>query len=144
MIVAYLRLTRLALGLGFFLPAVIFAGSFFQFGARAAEYWIVVAILAAVGAGLSVASGRLLRRLAPAIGEMAAKEATFLDRLPDRWVPLAIAAGAGGAWRWSSRSSAGRGRSGRSSPSTRTSACCPASPGSGWATRSPAGTGCPR
>jgi spermidine synthase len=97
MIVAYLRLTRLALGLGFFLPAVTFAGSFFQFGVGDAGYWIVVAVLAAVGAGLSVASGRMLRRLGPAIGEMAAREAAFLDHLPGRWVPLAIAAAAGGS-----------------------------------------------
>jgi hypothetical protein len=39
----------------------------------------------------------ILDRLRPAIDAMAEEEVSFLDKLPDRWIPLAIVASAGGS-----------------------------------------------
>src|SRR5512135_762406 len=94
MTAAYLRLTRLTLSLCFLLPALISACIKFMAEGVTTGSWLKTVLLAAIAVGLSLAAGWLLRRLAPVIEAMSAAEATFLDRLPERWVPLAIAASA--------------------------------------------------
>ena len=94
MTVSYLRATRLTICLCFFLPAFIYSGSSVKTKIATPEFWINSSLLTALAAGLSVATGRAIRRLHPAIDEMSAEEVAFLDRLPERSVPLAIAVSA--------------------------------------------------
>ncbi len=94
MVSAYLRLTRITVALCLFLPAEIYVGSSFSAQGKTAAFWRITALLLILAAGLSVVASRLLRRLRPAIENLAAEEATFLDRLPERWASLAIVASA--------------------------------------------------
>ncbi len=97
MILAYLRIVRLALLLSALLPIGIGALSGVLAGqVPDAGFWARHLLLAAASGGAALWLGTwLIRRGRPAIERLSEEQAGFLDALSARWVPLAIIVSAG-------------------------------------------------
>jgi spermidine synthase len=99
MVVAYLRLIRITLLLCLLLPIVTnvcsLLASVFVIGTTG--FWIETAVVGASSLAIGLITTWLLSRMTPAIENLADGQSRFLDLLPDRWVPLAIAASAAGS-----------------------------------------------
>ena len=93
---SYLRLTRQALYLCLFLPIVVTvcSGVLFREASVSAKFMVPVGVLSLVGCLLV---RRFLRLLEPSLQGISVDQAKFVDDLPSRWVPWAIAASACGS-----------------------------------------------
>jgi spermidine synthase len=96
MISAYVRALRLSLILSAVLPIIItLLSRTLTAGDVTATDWATHALLAlAVVGALIWLSGRLLRRIRPALDRISEEQTRFLDRLNSRWIPMAIAVSA--------------------------------------------------
>ena len=97
MVQTYIRLIRSTIVVAYFLPALVYFGGAYRASGGSAEFRMILLGLAALAAVLGLVTAWALGRLRPAIDALAADQATFLDRLPDRQVPWAIAASAAAA-----------------------------------------------
>jgi len=99
MVVAYLRLIRVTVSLCLFLPIVMNVCSVLSnvIVMITTGFWIETAAIGVSVLGFGLVISWLIRRMTSAIENLADGQSKFLDMLPDRWVPLAIAASAAGS-----------------------------------------------
>ncbi len=99
MVVAYLRLIRVTLLLCLLLPIVTNVCSILAnvIVIITIGFWIETAVIGVSVLAIGLVISWLIRRMTSAIENIAGGQSQFLDLLPDRWVPLAIAASAAGS-----------------------------------------------
>ena len=98
MISAYLRLTRLTFFLCLLLPIVTLVCSRALLGATMTTAFLAKTSAVTVAAVVcAIVIDRLLRRMEPAIDQLSAEAGKSLDGLPNRWLPVAVAASAAGS-----------------------------------------------
>jgi spermidine synthase len=92
----FIRFVRVSLLLALLFPCVIAACTWLLAGGGAqAAFWLPIIMLALVALAVGLWTGARIGRLGPALERLGEAEARFLDGLPARRVPFAIAVSAG-------------------------------------------------